>query len=473
MLYEGSLYCVLNHGRPAGEMQVVAACDSAVVRFQYVDRNRGPRVEARYRFGPSYALAGMEARGLGTDFFQTGLSERFSNDSGFVMWKSTADSGRAGARGLAFYRARSPTPYDNAILARFLLNQPSQVGALLPGGTALAQVVVDTALSLTGARQHLRLVAIDGVYIYPITLWLDDRDALFSSGSEWFITVSRGWEPVLPTLRRIEYSYHARRPATLATRLTPSTTAPIVIKNGDVFDSESGTLWRRTTVVVTGDRITAVGPAAAIAIPSGATVMDATGKTVLPGFWDMHTHLDFTAEEDGVLQLAAGITTARDLASDIDDALSRRQRAQTGEVLAPRAILAGFMEGPGNWAGPTSGSSHLLAGEWSSPFPFGDALGRRVPPDRAQGVQNHRHINPLLQQGASRRRQEPRRRRHHGRGAQSEPRQDALSGDPDGPPSDLDCLGNPLEVIDQKDHICCLGGDPAAMRGQCHPDRST
>lgn len=46
-------YIVVNHGREAGAMQVVAGADSVVVRFHYVDRNRGPRVEERFQFGAS------------------------------------------------------------------------------------------------------------------------------------------------------------------------------------------------------------------------------------------------------------------------------------------------------------------------------------------------------------------------------------------------------------------------------------
>src|SRR5687768_1109333 len=42
-------YIVLNHGRPAGEMLVVAAGDSVVVRYHHIDRQRGPRSETRYR----------------------------------------------------------------------------------------------------------------------------------------------------------------------------------------------------------------------------------------------------------------------------------------------------------------------------------------------------------------------------------------------------------------------------------------
>ena len=61
----------------------------------------------------------------------------------------------------------------------------------------------------------------------------------------------------------------------------------------------------------------------------------------------MHTHVLLAAEESGMMELAAGITSVRDVASDIDAALSHRERARTGAMLSPRIILAGFMEGPG------------------------------------------------------------------------------------------------------------------------------
>jgi Imidazolonepropionase and related amidohydrolases len=196
-------------------------------------------------------------------------------------------------------------------------------------------------------------VSITGLEHYPTGVWLDDNGELFSSASEWFITVRRGWESVLPALRASEYSRTAARSAALAKRLAPVGSSAIVVRNGNVFDSESGALRPNTSVLVKGDRIVAVGPAASIKAPAGARVIDASGKTVIPGMWDMHTHLDFTGEEDGVLQLASGITTVRDMASNIDDAVSRRARANDGTLLAPREILAGFMDGPGAWAGPT------------------------------------------------------------------------------------------------------------------------
>ncbi|HTL05305.1 MAG TPA: amidohydrolase family protein, partial [Gemmatimonadales bacterium] len=78
------------------------------------------------------------------------------------------------------------------------------------------------------------------------------------------------------------------------------------------------------------------------------------GKTVMPGMWDMHTHMFYnTQAATGPFQLATGITTVRDLASDIDIAVSHRDRSNAGKLATPRFILAGFMEGPGRWAGPS------------------------------------------------------------------------------------------------------------------------
>src|SRR6478672_807180 len=346
-------YVVVNHGRPAGSMDVRYFGDSTLVRFQYVDRNRGPRVATTYRFNDRGAISSMTARGLGVDFFQTEVGERFWTDAKLSHWKGDADSGQVTRDDSAFYRAVTPTPFDDAALARFLLRKYSRTAHILPAGSASASILLDTTVSAGADRRHIRLISIKGLYVYPVELWLDDQDRLFSTSSQWFTTVTRGWESVLPALRATEYSRTAPRSAALAQRLTPVVSGPRVIRNGDLFDSETGTLKPRTSIVVKGDRIVAVGPAESIKTPPGATVVDATGKTVIPGMWDMHTHLDFTSEEDGVLQLASGVTTVRDMASSIDDAVSRRARANAGTLLAAREILAGFMDGPGAWAGPT------------------------------------------------------------------------------------------------------------------------
>jgi hypothetical protein len=70
--------------------------------------------------------------------------------------------------------------------------------------------------------------------------------------------------------------------------------------------------------------------------------------------WEMHTHLQVDNQSAGSLvQLAQGLTTVRDMASDFDVATSQRDRERKGLLASPRVVLAGFIEGPGRWAGPS------------------------------------------------------------------------------------------------------------------------
>ena len=345
-------YIVLNHGRPAGEMHVVSAGDSVVVRFRYQDRQRGPRFETLYR-SANGRLTALETRSVTPDGKLGSVTQRvdFSGDSARSV--ATGDTLRLRADASSFFVLDNTSPYDDARLAHFLLSRPQHSARLLPDGTGRAEVVADTTVTVAGRSRRIRLVFISGVSTSTDGVWIDENDGLFASSAGWFITVPSEAARVLPTLYQIEKRIRAERSAAVARRLTPTPPAALVIRNGNVFDSERGVVKPRTTVVIQGDRITAVGRADSVRAPAGATVIDATGKTVIPGLWDMHTHLFLGGEEAGLMQLAAGITSVRDMASDIPDALSQRERADKGTMLSPRIILAGFIEGPGKWAGPS------------------------------------------------------------------------------------------------------------------------
>ncbi len=78
--------------------------------------------------------------------------------------------------------------------------------------------------------------------------------------------------------------------------------------------------------------------------------MDAQGRFLMPGLWDVHQHF---AEVDGVFDLIAGVTSARDMANDNVPMLARVKRFDEGTELGPRVVLAGIVEGTGPLAGPT------------------------------------------------------------------------------------------------------------------------
>ena len=351
---DSTAYVVLNHGRPAGDMHVVAAGDSVVVRYQYADRQRGPRVETRYHFDAAGRVVRGESRGLSAASVPAPVGERFEVAGGRVRWTARGDSGEAAAGPGSFYRLRTATPYDQALLARFLLSRPDGAARLLPVGEARGEVAEERVVATAEGPRRVRMVLVHGTGLSPSAVWIDERGELFASEAGWFITVREGGEGALPALREAEMAHRARRAEALARRLGGAAAGTLVVRNGDVFDAERGVVLPRTTVVVRDGRIAEVGPAASVRTPAGARVVDATGKTVIPGMWDMHTHLHFTHEESTpLMHLAAGVTTIRDLAADTDAGVSQRDRAAAGTILSPRVILAGFVEGPGAWAGPS------------------------------------------------------------------------------------------------------------------------
>src|SRR5512140_334875 len=67
--------------------------------------------------------------------------------------------------------------------------------------------------------------------------------------------------------------------------------APVAIVHARIVDGRGGTPVENGTIVLKGDRIVAVGVGTGIRVPAGARVIEARGRTVIPGLADMHTHL--------------------------------------------------------------------------------------------------------------------------------------------------------------------------------------
>ncbi len=132
----------------------------------------------------------------------------------------------------------------------------------------------------------------------------------------------------------------------------------IAITHVAVVDGTGAPAARDMTIVIRGGRIAALGPARRIAVPAGATVIDGTGKTVLPGFVFVHEHLFYPVGGGHFssmlasfppLYLAGGVTTARTGGSVAPYAdLSLRDAIAAGNAIGPDLDVTGpYIEGPG------------------------------------------------------------------------------------------------------------------------------
>ena len=118
------------------------------------------------------------------------------------------------------------------------------------------------------------------------------------------------------------------------------TNRPLVLKGGTLIDGTGRTPIANSTIVIENGRFKAVGAAHAVAIPDGAEMIDASGRTILPGFIDGHGHLE---DFHGDLYLHLGITTCVTIEIFQDGPWTLAQRAGTrlGKIRGPRIFTSG------------------------------------------------------------------------------------------------------------------------------------
>lgn len=125
--------------------------------------------------------------------------------------------------------------------------------------------------------------------------------------------------------------------------------AALLIRNVTVVDVAHGKLVRDQAVAISGDTIQAVGPDRRIGRHFTAkTQIDAAGKYVMPGLWDMHVHFgggpELIDENRALLPVyvAYGVTTVRDCAADLSPSvLEWREQVANGSLLGPRIFTSG------------------------------------------------------------------------------------------------------------------------------------
>lgn len=113
-----------------------------------------------------------------------------------------------------------------------------------------------------------------------------------------------------------------------------------------VVDVAAGEILQDRTVVITGDRITAVAPTGPADVDDRTRTIDASGTYLIPGLWDMHAHL-WDHHATPALFLANGITGIRDMGSDTTASVALRDDVDAGRRAAPRVVTAGeVLDGP-------------------------------------------------------------------------------------------------------------------------------
>jgi hypothetical protein len=337
-------YSVLVHGKASGKMTTRVGGDGRVsIDYSYRDNGRGPDVKEEITLGPDETQRSHRLTGKST--FGAPIDESFTLEGKQARWQSVSDRGEAAVTAAsAYYPVSEASPESLAILVRALGRAPGRRLAALPAGELTLQPVTESRLQSSGKTQLISLFAIKGLGFSPTYVWMtkEERPRLFALiYPGYFQLIDSSWEGKGRDIERLQVQAQSEALQGLARRLAHRTEGTLLIRNARLFDAEKAKLLPPADVYINRDRIAAVYPTGSKTDPATATV-DASGHTLLPGLFDMHTHDDAWG---AVLHVAAGVTSVRDMANDNGVLGELIGRINGGQSVGPRILPAGFIEG--------------------------------------------------------------------------------------------------------------------------------
>ena len=264
---------------------------------------------------------------------QGDATEDFNVDAnGVGHWKTSVDSGSAP------FGAKRYNTYGGPWLAtendvNALVAAGDKGIDLLPNGHG--SISIGQSLQIDGPQgpKTLKLAFLRGFGFSPYPVWLDSDNRYFGTAGI-IALLPEGYEKAAPKLKEVQDAATADMVRAIAHRfLSPANHSPTLVDHVLMFDSVAGRYLPNRAVLIANGKVAAVGPAGSIKAPVGATVLDGTGKTLLPGLWDSHQHV---GDDWNLLQnVATGMTNYRSPGTMIDDALSIYKRRAAGDLLAP------------------------------------------------------------------------------------------------------------------------------------------
>lgn len=341
-------------GSVSGSLQVEVAADgSRDARFEFNDRGRGPQLQAHCQVNEAGLPVSFEVHGHA--YLGAVVDERFKLDGNTATWSSTLESGQAvvGADGAAYYWPSEATPEQTAQLARALLKSESSSLPLYPAGQVTISRVAEYAIADAGMPEStVVLYAISGLSLNPEYVWLDASLELFALTHGWMGLAPAGQAAILPGLQAVQDQAETDRNRQLARELVQTLPEKWLLRNVHVVDVAEGASEPGRMVAVRDGKITGIWLDSDVVTEmelADYEIIDGKGAYLIPGLWDMHTHLTL---DDGLLHIAAGVTTVRDLGNEEPYLSEIRSAFDSGAVIGPHSYRAGFIDKKGPFSAP-------------------------------------------------------------------------------------------------------------------------
>jgi len=334
---------LVDGGKQAGQQVVTRGDDGTTkVEFIFKDNGRGPELKEEYTLAPDGTYQTYKVQGTST--FGARIDESFRREGDQAQWKSTSDEGRQAVQGTALYQPLGGSPAGFSVAFNALAKRPDGKLPLIPSGTLTSRKVAQAQVQCGTTTRDVQLMAVTGVGLVPTFVWAttDASPRLFAFIYPGFVQlVEDGCQAIAADLEKQQKQAEGDALVDLAKRLGHPLAGTTLIRNARVFDSEKARLGAASDVLVKDGKVVSVSPAFGKAA-SADHVIDANGKVLLPGLFDMHGHV---GRWDGGLNLAAGVTTVRDMGNDNATLQQMLGEIKAGTLMSPDVVPAGFIEG--------------------------------------------------------------------------------------------------------------------------------
>jgi hypothetical protein len=348
-------YVYLTAGKREGGQVVTYNKDGSIaIDFEFNDRGRGPRIHEAIKLDSTGIVAAYRSKGHG--YSDASLDQRYRVTSNVAEWRDASERGRKRIDGTHIYVPLETSPAAFALLVRPAMLQPGTGIPVLPAGLVTAQRVTQVEVQAGAQRRSVALYSVTGLGLQSDYVWVDDQLRFFGEVSSGTALLPEGWESVEGRLLELQDRQANAVLEQLVASSTRRPSKPLAIRHVRVFDSIAGGSVGPATVYVFGDRITEIDLSNADP-GEQAEIIEGEGQTLLPGLTDMHTHLNGWR---AVLQIAGGVTTARDLANENDELQRLVERIDSGRAVGPRVHRAGLIDGKSPYSAPSGNNVQTL-----------------------------------------------------------------------------------------------------------------
>jgi hypothetical protein len=327
-------YVFRSEKRKTGTYVVTTAGPNASFVIDVLDNGRGPHVEAKLTFDPDGIVTSFAATGHHT--MGAKVAETFNFDGKHAKWDSDEEHGHADAKQPTFYNWMSEGTGDPWMVPAALKHGGTL--ALWPAGEATVKQIADD----TFAGRALVGYEVSGFGYSPFYSWWNKDGTYFGFAQPGFSMIPEDADEAVAdaVATKVTALTQARGEDLARTTAHKPPAEGVAYTHARVLDVVKGAWLADQTVLVVGDKITALGKT--VKIPAGAETVDLAGKALIPGLVDMHSHTD---RDGAVIDIATGVTTVRDVGNDPDDLDLMKEKFDAGSLVGPHLVRMGFIEG--------------------------------------------------------------------------------------------------------------------------------